>query len=312
MRIPFLRQSARDFLDEGRRLGLTRLERLHGYVYARWPYHYIGIAQGKHKLLAALLLPVIWLMDRHAPFLPTPDAKTGDPAQKRPTFADTYHGKAMPLAEAKKMVRLVNLDRPVHVEMPEQVLPYTRAREIVLANPERIVLLDCPCRSAKDDPCLPLDVCIIIGDPLGKFLLDHQPKHCRQIDADEACAVLEAESRRGHVAHAFFKDVMLQRFYAICNCCACCCGAMSAQRHGVTMLCSSGYVAEADTGACKACGSCVQRCQFQAVSIESGAAVIDEARCMGCGVCVEGCPEEALSLRLAPEKGEPLRVESIG
>ncbi|MGE4552611.1 MAG: ATP-binding protein [Desulfovibrionaceae bacterium] len=311
MRIPFLRQSTREFLAEGRRLGLTRLERLHGYVYARWPYHYIGLAQGRHKLLAILLLPVIWLLNRHSPFQPAPDARPGDPAQKRPSFADTYHGKAMPLAEAKKLVRLVALDRPVRTEVSEQVLPYTRARRIVLANPERIVLLDCPCRSAKEHPCLPLDVCIIIGDPLAAFLLEHHPGRCRQVDADEACAVLEAESRRGHVAHAFFKDVMLQRFYAICNCCACCCGAMSAQRHGVGMLCSSGYLAEVDPAACKGCGACVRRCQFQAVSLRDGAAAIDTARCMGCGVCVEGCPEQAVTLRPAPEKGEPLRVERL-
>jgi hypothetical protein len=26
----------------------------------------------------------------------------------------------------------------------------------------------------------------------------------------------------------YYKDAMLGRFYAICNCCACCCGAMQA------------------------------------------------------------------------------------
>ena len=36
---------------------------------------------------------------------------------------------------------------------------------------------------------------------------------------------------------------MLGRFYAICNCCKCCCGAMQAHLNGVPMLASSGYVA---------------------------------------------------------------------
>ena len=54
----------------------------------------------------------------------------------------------------------------------------------------------------------------------------------------------------------FSKQAMLGRFYAICNCCACCCGAISAHRHGTPMLISSGYVASVDESACVACGTC--------------------------------------------------------
>jgi Pyruvate/2-oxoacid:ferredoxin oxidoreductase delta subunit len=154
-------------------------------------------------------------------------------------------------------------------------------------------------------------VCIIVGDELVDFLVEHHPGRCRNIDVDEAVAVIEAESRRGHVTHAFFKDVMLGRFYAICNCCSCCCGAMKAQRAGVEMLCSSGYLAEADPEACVACGLCVKRCQFQAVAMTDAGPRIDESRCMGCGVCVTGCPEQAMSLRPAPEKGVPLEVDLL-
>lgn len=303
-----VKPSTRRFWSAGRRQGLTLSERVHGYVYARWPYHYIGMVHGKYKLLALLLTPAIWLLNRRHPFKPGPESATGDPGQRKAGFADTYHGKAMPLEEATKLVRV---DRPVSMEMPEQVVPYTRARDIVLDSRTKIALLDCPCRAGRPDPCEPTDVCIIVGDELVDFLVEHHPGRCRIIEPEEAATVIEAENKRGHVAHAFFKDVMLGRFYALCNCCSCCCGAMKAHRHGVRMLCSSGYLAEVDRTACKACGLCVTRCQFEALAMTEAGPRLDESRCMGCGVCVTGCPERAIRLRPAPEKGEPLAVDLL-
>jgi len=97
------------------------------------------------------------------------------------------------------------------------------------------------------------------------------------------------------VSHAFFKDAMLNRFYAICNCCSCCCGAMHACRNGIPMLISSGYVAQMDQDLCIACGTCVEYCQFGALSLED-VAVVDAELCMGCGVCTVACPTESLHL----------------
>jgi len=308
MRIPFVKQSTVDYYKMAREHGLSRWQWLHGYIYGRFAYMYIGMAGDKKPWWRALCAPFFWLIDRYTPFLPQDDAKTGDPNQKRPTWADTYHGKAMPLAEATKLVRL---DRPVNTEVSEKVLPYTLAREIVLTNPDKIVLLECPCRAGMENPCAPLDVCILIGDPFGTFMLEHHPDKTREISADEAVRILKAENARGHVAHAFFKELMLNRFYAICNCCSCCCGAMKAQRGGVHMLCSSGYLAEVDEEKCKVCGICAEKCQFKAIGYRKGHAFVRAKRCMGCGVCVEACAKDALSLRLAPEKGEPLLVEKL-
>ncbi len=54
-----------------------------------------------------------------------------------------------------------------------------------------------------------------------------------------------------HCVH-YYKDAMLNRFYAICNCCSCCCGAMNAWNNGTPMLASSGYVAVVDEELCAA------------------------------------------------------------
>jgi Pyruvate/2-oxoacid:ferredoxin oxidoreductase delta subunit len=109
----------------------------------------------------------------------------------------------------------------------------------------------------------------------------------------------------------YYKDAMLGRFYAICNCCSCCCGAMEAQRNGTMMLASSGYVAVVDDELCAACGTCAEYCQFAAIAVDDGFAHIDAAACMGCGVCVAHCPQEAISLLRDATKGEPLEIQKL-
>ena len=113
------------------------------------------------------------------------------------------------------------------------------------------------------------------------------------------------------MSHAFFKDAMLGRFYAICNCCSCCCGAMQAHERGTPMLASSGYVASVDEVLCAGCGLCADACQFGAIAVEDSLAVVDPDRCMGCGVCIAACPQEAFALVRDPSRGEPLEIREL-
>ncbi len=50
-----------------------------------------------------------------------------------------------------------------------------------------------------------------------------------------------------------------------------------------------------DKEKCTGCGTCVDTCPAEAITVEDKA-VIDKENCTDCGVCVEGCPEEAISL----------------
>ena len=292
--------ATRAFIREARKVkGYSWFDFLHGYVYGRWPYLYIAIGTGEHRSSKYFQ----WLVAGVGKLLPKRPLDEGNTH----TFADGYHGKVAPLDTARQ---LVTINEPVAIPDLEQVIPYKRARSIVLENPDRIVVLDCPCRSGRANPCLPLDVCLVIGEPFASFILEHHPDRARRITQEEAVAILEAEEERGHVHHAFFKDAMLERFYAICNCCACCCGAMQAHRNGTPMLASSGYVAVVDENECLACGTCAEFCQFEAIALDNVAQVIREA-CMGCGVCVGHCTQEAIALERAPEKGEPLEIHKL-
>ena len=289
------------FIREARSTpGVSLFELLHGYVYGRWPYLYIGIGTGQHPAMR-FLRPIVNLVGRFF----VRGAEVGEAGIH---FANSYHGKVVPLEAA---TQLVTVQEDVVLGDLEQIIPYTMARDIVLKHPDHIVVLDCPCRSARENPCLPLDVCLIVGEPFASFVAAHQAEHSRWISQQEAVDILRAEQERGHVSHAYFKDAMLGRFYAICNCCSCCCGAMNAHRNGTPMIASSGYVAQVDKDLCAGCGSCADLCQFSAISVDDGFACIDATACMGCGVCVAHCPQEAISLRRDPAKGEPLEIQTL-
>jgi Pyruvate/2-oxoacid:ferredoxin oxidoreductase delta subunit len=152
---------------------------------------------------------------------------------------------------------------------------------------------------------------MIVGQPFTDFILEHHGSRARRIDQEEAVALLQAEHERGHVHIAWFKTAMLDRFYAICNCCGCCCGGIEAMvSYGIPMITSSGYVAQADADLCVACGTCEDVCPFQAIHV-NGASAVDWERCMGCGVCVDRCPQQAMALLRDERKGIPLDVRIL-
>ena len=303
-----IRPSTRAFIQEARRTpGFSLFDWLHGYVYARWPYLYIGIGTGEHPL-SRVLGPPVRLLGRLIPKR-SDGGDCGVYAKGASgTYADGYHGKVVPLEAARQ---LVTVEEDVDLGDLEQTIPYPMARDIVLKNPDHIVVLECPCRTVRPDPCEPLDVCLLIGEPFASFVLEHHPRRSRMISQAEAVEILHAEHERGHVHHAFFKDAMLNRFYAICNCCSCCCGAMEAQRNGTPMIASSGYVAQVDDDLCAGCGECAEVCQFAAISVDDGFARIDASACMGCGVCVAHCPQDAILLLRDLDKGEPLEIQKL-
>jgi len=300
-----VRPSTRAFYREAKEVsGYSFLDWLHGYVYARWPYLYIGVGVGEHPL-ARLLSPVVGLFS----MIFWPGSREGEGGDGVGTaFADSYHGKVMPLESAK---RLISVDHAIELRDLEQVIPYTQARDIVLQDPDHVVALECPCRAARAEPCLPLDVCLIVGEPFASFVTEHHPNRSRKISQSEAVEILEAEHERGHVHHAFFKDAMLGRYYAICNCCSCCCGAMQAWQNDTPMLASSGYVSYVRAELCRGCGDCAAVCPFDAISVQNELSVIDVDACMGCGVCVDKCEQGALSLVRDTSKGEPLEIEAL-
>lgn len=292
------------YIEKGYRTeGYSLINWIHGYIYSRWIYLYISIGTGEH-ILARKFKPLAQALCRHF----TPSRKKGDSLKNCITFADTYHGKVITFDGARE---IVTLNRKIEIQDLEQIIPYKLARSIIVENPENIAVIDCPCRKARLAPCKPLDVCLVIGELFTQFILEHHPGNSRKITKDEAVEILVAEHRRGHVHHAFFKSDLFGRFYAICNCCSCCCGAIQAWRNGTPMLASSGYISKVEQELCIACGICVAFCQFEALKRDGKSILIDEQRCLGCGVCVTKCKQNARWLHRDPSRGEPLEINKL-
>jgi len=276
-----LRPSTARLLREAARASGRNGTRLHTYVYARLPREYIGLA-------------LKFTVPRFS-------------SRSRQNAADHYHGKVLPTELAKA---LISVNQPIHVPDLEQIIPYPVARELILNSPPDVVAFECPCRARKPQHCEPTQVCMIVGQPFVDFMLEHHPAKTRRLTTGEAITLLEEERARGHIHAAYFKDAMLNRFYAICNCCACCCGAIEAMQHGVPMIAASGFVAQVNPALCAACGQCATACPFHAIQVD-GVSRVDWERCMGCGVCVGQCPNNAITLERDTRKGIPLDVTQL-
>ncbi len=261
------------------------LDALHGYVYGRWTSRYL-------KTLFSLPAP-------------SSSAEAGKAARK---LADHYHGKVLTHDHAHA---IVTLDRDVPLQEIEQIVPYPTARNIVLNGPPDVAAYECYCRHSRKTHCGPTQVCMVVGKPFTDFVLEHNPGKARRLTQAEALDLLEAEHARGHVHSAWFKDAMLDRFYAICNCCKCCCGGIAMMRQGVAIMASSGYVAHIDQEVCARCGDCVEACPFNALSKNGGGTVLNWDLCLGCGVCEARCSTGAMTLVRDERKGLPLDVRLL-
>jgi len=231
-------------------------------------------------------------------------------------ISETYHGKVVRLDDAS---RFITINRNIELYNLEQVLPYKHAKDIILKNPQNIVVYECPCRGQKKDACKPTDVCLVVGEPFADLVRMFQPFRSRRIDSQEALGILKAEDEQGHVHTAWFKKEMLDRFYAICNCCKCCClGMKFLSEYSMKTVIPSGYRAVVGKN-CDGCGECAKHCQFEAIKMLSVAvngkekkkAAVIRKRCYGCGICESKCQKENLSLILDAEKGIPLNIEAL-
>ena len=256
---------------------------LHAYVYSRWTNQYISVL-------------INWVIPRLN-------------ARQREQWANHYHGKVL---TPELAAELITLDHNIDARNQEHILPYSMARDIVLKSPINITLYECACRHARPNGCKPTDVCMTFGGTAADFQLDHNPHSSRRITQQEALDILRAEHERGHLHSAWFKDILGDRMFAICNCCKCCCGGIEAMtKYGARTMVSSGFVAVIDESNCTTCGMCIEACPFNALSMETGTATVDRSKCMGCGVCEGQCRFEAIALVRDETKPAPLDVRVL-
>jgi ferredoxin len=173
----------------------------------------------------------------------------------------------------------------------EWVLPYDDVRRIMLSA-NTFSARDCICREQQDrlgNRCeFPMSVCL-------SFSNADRPPRPGDISRETALALLEQTEETGLV-HTV-SNVMEGVGY-VCNCCGCCCGIL----RGITdfgieqSVAYANYYAVIDPDLCTACGTCIDRCQVDAIVEAGGVSVVVREKCIGCGLCVSGCPDEVAYL----------------
>jgi len=169
----------------------------------------------------------------------------------------------------------------------------------ILAEAKAWGVNDCICRKQQallGKPCgHPIDICMVVSQTPGAF--DNSPE-VHALTLDQAMATLRRAAEAGLV-HSVTNNQ--KGVWYICNCCTCGCAVLRGIRDlGLgSVVAPSGFVCAVDADVCVACGLCVDRCQFGALSMDI-IAQVDDQRCVGCGVCTLACPDKALSLMPRP------------
>jgi Pyruvate/2-oxoacid:ferredoxin oxidoreductase delta subunit len=180
------------------------------------------------------------------------------------------------------------------IDATRAVAGYDRVRELARKYDD-IAVMPCICRQEKGllgEECeRPHETCLTFGVG-AQTMLDNGI--ARKIDAAEALRILDrAEEEALVLQPSNSRDII-----NICCCCSCCCGVLrllKMEKRPADHVQSSFY-ARIDPGRCTSCGTCLERCQMDALIEDKEATEVDLARCIGCGLCVATCPESAIAM----------------
>jgi Na+-translocating ferredoxin:NAD+ oxidoreductase subunit B len=205
-------------------------------------------------------------------------------------------GVAGMLRDGPPLHRVIPVDAAIPFEV--EIFPYERASALLGAASSWGVR-DCICRVQKGligEGCgRPVANCLVFAPVANAFV---GSPDIRALSRDEALDVLREAGEAGliHSSGNYRRGI-----HYICNCCTCCCGVMRGMSEfGIQdAVARSGFRAVVDAGLCVGCGTCLDRCQFGALSLADGSAEVEPERCTGCGLCVTTCALEALRLERA-------------
>lgn len=206
---------------------------------------------------------------------------------------------------------------PVHVEIraPQVILSQPEMRQL-LAAAETIAVGNCVCREEERNCDGPLEVCLSLDAEARQKITD---RNWREISREDALNLLEETYELGLVHMAYRRAVIDDggiregEISFVCSCCTCCCWPLNGLRqydyHDA--ITESAYVVRFDAAKCVGCGTCAERCPFDAFALPDGAnrATYTEHRCFGCGLCVETCPSSAIHLAKRGSVSAELRAE---
>jgi ferredoxin len=125
----------------------------------------------------------------------------------------------------------------------------------------------------------------------------------REISREEAIDFLKKNEEDGLV----IQPGNAQKPHFICSCCSCCCEGLSNIKlfPNPANIIETNHYAEIDSELCIGCGTCIDRCPMEAITLEDDVSSISRMRCIGCGNCISVCDSEAINLVKKDKQGIP-------
>ncbi len=176
------------------------------------------------------------------------------------------------------------------IEPQSKILAYDDAVKIV-ENAKTLSVTNCSCRVISGNCEKPLEVCMQV-DRAAEYNIERGTG--RAITPKEAVEILK-KCREEGLVHVV--DNRQTVGHVICNCCDDCCLNWAIMQGPKKWVAPSRFAAFVDNDLCSGCETCIDRCFFEALSMQDELAAVDPDRCLGCGVCTDVCPTEALKLK---------------
>jgi len=196
------------------------------------------------------------------------------------------------------------------ITLPDHpVARYDNIAEVVRTHEGPFAKMNCICQQGKDllsEPCHQSssgdrEHCLMLGKA-AEWMVGRGV--ARFVTREEMLSLLEQADRDGLV----LQPQNTENPIFVCCCCGCCCGVLTTAKKlpKPAQFFRSNYHAAADGDTCLQCGTCIDRCQMEAITTMPAAAVqINLDRCIGCGLCVTTCTTGAMRLVAKPSQDVP-------
>ncbi len=186
------------------------------------------------------------------------------------------------------------------IEPSHQIMPMEEVYTIIDKQTD-FAIFPCPCRQRKEVEGIrkckdkyPIHNCITFGI-FAKQMIEMGDPAVRAISKEE---VKEEARKAAELGLVHMTDNNENNVHILCACCECCCGNLA----GLTRLdnpraiARANYISSIDEGLCVACGTCIERCKFDAITLNE-IAHVNVDKCVGCGLCAVTCPEDAITMK---------------
>ena len=197
---------------------------------------------------------------------------------------------------------------------PEHLVAnYDHVKQLVDTSEGPFVVANCVCRQAQSllgNACRVTnrqETCLGFGD-YARLYIDEG--WGREVTKEELLAIIEQNEADGLILQPSNSEVLEY----ICSCCGCCCALLLGTKMSrkPVQYHASNYFAQVDSGLCTGCGSCLAKCQMDAITLDDEKATLNRDRCIGCGVCTIHCPSSAITLyQKAEEHIPPKTLEEL-